>query len=46
MMQALGSVRCLWADNILDPLTAILGNFVVGAKTPAAFDYFQQQRDL
>ena len=26
------------------PLTAILGA-VVGAKTPAAFDYFQQQRD-
>ena len=28
----------------LNPLTAILGA-VVGAKTPAAFDYFQQQRD-
>ena len=27
-----------------NPLTAILGA-VVGAKTPAAFDYFQQQRD-
>ena len=26
------------------PLTAILGA-VIGAKTPAAFDYFQQQRD-
>ena len=28
----------------LNPLTAILGA-VVGAKTPAAFDYFKQQRD-
>ena len=28
----------------LNPLTAILGA-VVGAKTPRAFDYFQQQRD-
>jgi hypothetical protein len=28
----------------LNPLTAILGA-VIGAKTPAAFDYFKQQRD-